>query len=1796
MNDLAGPQFQPRSDMRDDDGHLDIDVDLEFDTSMLNRPDDDRSDEDTPVSDLVIGYNTIKEYKQQVKDMDMTQTQMNKGRRLFDLYEKAKNDESKADEKDLNGIKICKNLNRPYQLSPPIDHFAVTESIERDPPSLEIEDRKKFSCLLQLHKETSETISKTLAMIREDAFGEIKDLEEKKSPESKVRIDELIEKRRKWDQMYDDFISQTKTRIEDGNRIVEKMSHLDLKQKLLDMGMKNEQWIVRNRPFLYTRRPVEESIEPDEDDSPDKVCYSIGRYVNSSIQSMSKRHRARVFKSFIEVDLRLAGPTALADIATRLRPDLNVDPYNLRFYIENQHLTRNKIVEENLEWIERHPGKEHSRKTTPEAVKKELRNYMYNRSKLEYNKSDTFAKVVGCARDIVDALDKKGYFNGIRNYIVQTSPESRDSRLAINSFAALITQTFEANVVHQVLKPALVEMGHEVHLQMFDGLYIDRKDMSDQDLQALETTLNRRIKDSSVRMFMEETKEHFNFSLENTLVEVKVKKQIVEEQPSWQERSLFNQDVPSDKITVKDELHLVDFEKEIPSVPYNDVYNQRYNFICAPMKSGKTEYTKRYIDHVVQRHPETKILVVSNRVSQAETAFSRFKIKVNPFETKDFFLYNQSCSIKTCYSRGCCKHNQDLMRDQKYIICQYESLFHLAGHRFDLVILDEHLSICSQSVSETNGVNSHGNLWHLTNFIQMAKSNLFLDDDLLSTRVSLQFHRICIDRYFKDTKFYVWIQRAMTRNFVVRSMNNTFKKLTSDVARAAKDPTYRIGLVFASKRELLISKEFILKLGVNEKSILDVHADLPEKEKRAILKLIAATDDESIQKVKSHQFVMFTSVIVTGLEFNFPVESVYCFLSNQYQAIVSFVLTQQIGRFRDVKSNQVYVTTRNINACKFKCTSLFRIEERQGQAIASRTIHNRVIQTANQRIQTGVRDHLPAFLNQDAMSVVDAHLLEHLTENKLATGISQSRFIRSSSSGYDNLSRINNEIDHLKSYNRLNYFLIMCLQKQCTISWDTMDRDDMGNITNRSDIETELKKNKDEFEKTVLFDKVYTPSHFATATFSDQLFIRQWDTYQLKKSEELKEFGELQEPEEPKGPEAKEVIDGDDRIEKPRFLKECDGTCPSQIHIHGLLNVPDLFKHRSDILRKKKEKEQLCREETYESSVLFALSKFDFTLTHDRGLMDTKHTLIDALKRNKKYIDNLNKYDDFRKPLLISYQWYSLYKQNQVQTSEISDLIFLQLPTNREGVLVKNIALTDNLTSALYMFFKKIKKYQKVLEQGFVVDKGLHKEYIENSATLNDNTDANLKDVKKRQKAIDKFKSKLGKKRQELDSKEGEIKELEKRIETMDPKSDQIKIEKRNLKNLRNKIRSRRKTVKALSEELDNLQSTGSENSESDEMRDLRQRTADLQRTGWLHTTESYSHGTDSDLYPTEKQIYECAIISDMNHEGGEDQKDPIFQEYMRKFDKLLGDTRDSRRQLKKRSSVLEQVMAKNGLTFHRLKWTKKGTARLVCFKAEFFKFFAYLDRSKTVHSDVDNGSEMVHHSRTILDNDNIPEANSESNQLRMTLEQERQQIQSEAKESIDKTKVEMEAKMAKMKAEMAKMTAEMAKMKAEKKAENNEGPKRSRRKVEENTIGQKRKAEVIDSEPPMKKAKNQSKLDLAKSKWKAALEGHIEHKKHQSIKERYYPLKECVIERLDRLFSVDSPSHRNVADLEAFVSTNRHTQSNRLVVNIGKYWLELSSSGKLIKQSQVQLVCEIEELINGHLKSVGVELTPKLY
>ena len=320
----------------------------------------------------VIGNMTIGEYKK--KWMDAKIRQEGLGMRGYNQYE------SKLNDGNNEAIKIINEANKTYSLKPTVDFVKVCKALETNHPSLDIDSRKSFTTIIQLHKDLSKVIIEKLMQIRSHLFGQLKDdkkkhqrllLKETLTDEESnlIRPIQAMEREQKeWDAKYKMFINRSMTDVRNLKKeTFKKMEAADIPKALMDLGMSDLSWEIE-KVYTYSRKPIEEEECTEEKGAKrEEKYYCIGRFSCHSIQCMSKVHRGMIFGDYVELDLSLAGPSAFLDLGQFFFQ--NMDLRSLKWYITDSEIVRAEIINENKNFIDANPQIKHNRMTEDKKKK-----------------------------------------------------------------------------------------------------------------------------------------------------------------------------------------------------------------------------------------------------------------------------------------------------------------------------------------------------------------------------------------------------------------------------------------------------------------------------------------------------------------------------------------------------------------------------------------------------------------------------------------------------------------------------------------------------------------------------------------------------------------------------------------------------------------------------------------------------------------------------------------------------------------------------------------------------------------------------------------------------------------------------------------------------------------------------------------------------------------------------------------------------------------------------------------------------------------------------------------------------------------------------------------------------------------------------------------------------------------------------------------------------------------------------------------------------------------------------------
>jgi hypothetical protein len=293
--------------------------------------------------------------------------------------------------------------------------------------------------------------------------------------------------------------------------------------------------------------------------------------------------------------------------------------------------------------------------------------------------------------------------------------------------------------------------------------------------------------------------------------------------------------------------------------------------ICAPMGSGKSHQVRACVEALSQGEPHFKCLDVSSRRTQGSATLAEL---------------NKGCYGFESYRNG----NFEADR----LTVQFESLHKVPiDHVYDLLILDEIRSILDCATSSTNKGKWDANVIALRNLIVGAKRVVMCDADMLvDDAVSVMLEEFFPNRSCVELHIYTQTQSDYIKKIVIRNRDDVIGSLRHDM-RTGK----RIGVVCPLRESVQ-------------------HVDQLAQDERVTVKYFHGLSDEG-EKVTcwmdpdgefaTTQVVVFNSAVTVGNDIQLPFDNLYVLADSAYGCNFR-QLTQMMGRFRRVKSDEVHMS------------------------------------------------------------------------------------------------------------------------------------------------------------------------------------------------------------------------------------------------------------------------------------------------------------------------------------------------------------------------------------------------------------------------------------------------------------------------------------------------------------------------------------------------------------------------------------------------------------------------------------------------------------------------------------------------------------------------------------------------------------------------------------------------------------------------------------------------------------------------------------------------------------------------
>lgn len=334
----------------------------------------------------------------------------------------------------------------------------------------------------------------------------------------------------------------------------------------------------------------------------------------------------------------------------------------------------------------------------------------------------------------------------------------------------------------------------------------------------------------------------------------------------------------------------------------------------APMGSGKTTFIDRIIEYALDQ--DFKIAIITNRVTLAEDykrkyeKFLYYKDYTDAIKARDSSNTNNSNDISgeeairiiESYSNNNNAINSNntsntssdtktkkpkIVRSKgKSLICQYDSFRHFALDDYDLIILDEFMSLLMHTRSALNSKTEN-----LIKFYTALNKKVVVADAFLSKYI--------VDNMFTKPLNVVSYTKNNTELYSCND-SNTFYTLIKN----ALDSNKKITISTTSIKVVRVVEEICKKLN---KKIVVFNKEIEEKDKNIIYDKI-----RSKEALDCDVFI-YTPVLTVGVNILNDVDAHFHYDSASSTDVISSL--QMLGRARFAKKIIYYVMNKKYNAC-----------------------------------------------------------------------------------------------------------------------------------------------------------------------------------------------------------------------------------------------------------------------------------------------------------------------------------------------------------------------------------------------------------------------------------------------------------------------------------------------------------------------------------------------------------------------------------------------------------------------------------------------------------------------------------------------------------------------------------------------------------------------------------------------------------------------------------------------------------------------------------------------------------------
>lgn len=331
----------------------------------------------------------------------------------------------------------------------------------------------------------------------------------------------------------------------------------------------------------------------------------------------------------------------------------------------------------------------------------------------------------------------------------------------------------------------------------------------------------------------------------------------------------------------------------------------------APMGSGKTTFIDRIIEYALEQ--DFKIAIITNRVTLAEDykrkyeKFLYYKDYTDAIKARDSSNTKDSNDISgeeairiiqnydssniasntSNTSSGTKTKKPKIVRSKgKSLICQYDSFRHFALDDYDLIILDEFMSLLMHTRSALNSKTEN-----LIKFYTALNKKVVVADAFLSKYI--------VDNMFTKPLNVVSYTKNNTELYSCND-SNTFYTLIKN----ALDSNKKITISTTSIKVVHVVEEICKKLN---KKIVVFNKEIEEKDKNIIYDKIRS------KEAPDCDVFIYTPVLTVGVNILNDVDVHFHYDSASSTDVISSL--QMLGRARFAKKIIYYVMNKKYNAC-----------------------------------------------------------------------------------------------------------------------------------------------------------------------------------------------------------------------------------------------------------------------------------------------------------------------------------------------------------------------------------------------------------------------------------------------------------------------------------------------------------------------------------------------------------------------------------------------------------------------------------------------------------------------------------------------------------------------------------------------------------------------------------------------------------------------------------------------------------------------------------------------------------------